>query len=1084
LDILWKNANPHPAIEAEEEAPYYFTSLDAQNPQKGIDHIRGFRKLIYHDVYPGVDVEFTFHAQGGIKYTVSSKPDADISAFSMTYTGDKGLNLDQEGHLHISTILGDLIDHAPQTTDLKGHSISSSFEKTDAHTIHVLLDKEQTMGGVIIDPWISYPTSPGGQYVPEVVGMDASGNAYIYGMDNATENYVQKYNTSGTLVWTYHLTQYSGCSPPPSASHMAVDASGTCYVPAPVYCTNSLGNQYAMVCLNSSGALVYFWNNDADANIHEIWNVSLSCNPYTMIVSGSYNNNNVMWASVANAANGQKQGAGSNNSNLGENYCACIAPNGKYYSLLANDNSVAGNAASNNLICYTIAGTAITPSFTTGTGYKYKDTDGKAGPNTVASNGIAAGCSFLYTSDGYYLDKRNLANGALITRITIPNGGNGFGGNGTATDGNVNSGIQVDDACGLVYVGSLNNLYVYDLNLVLVHTYTGMPGIVYDVALNKSLGILSVCGATSANVGFVSQVAAQVCATPITMSHVNGSCGTNGSATASASFCAGPYTYLWSPGGQTTSTATNLPAGLYTVTITNGSSCMTVTDTVTVFAASGGLAVTPSSTNASCGNPNGTATATPSGGTSPYTYSWSPSGGSGATASGLAAGTYTCTITDAGGCVQTITATISNNVGTPSITSSTNENCSGGATGSATATLTGGTGTLTYSWSPSGGNSATASGLTAGTYTCTITDGNGCITPVTVTVTQPSVLSVTPLQTNVSCNSGCNGTATATVSGGTASYTYSWTGSASTTSTATALCAGNYTCTITDSKGCTTTETYIIDQPAAITATPANTATTCGSNNGTASVTASGGTGTLTYSWSPAPGGGQSTSSVTGLSTGAYTVHITDASGCSISNTITITSSNGPSALLSSSSNPVCNGSCNGNATVTASGGTGPYTYSWSPSGGTGAGASSLCAGTYTCTITDANNCLTTQTAVITQPAPITANATSTPAACGVNNGTANVTASGGTGALTYSWSPAPGTGQGTPTAGSLGSGTFTVTVTDNKGCIQTATVAINNSGGPSATSSITSPLCSGGCNGTAAINASGGTGPYTYSWS
>ncbi|MFI5151446.1 MAG: gliding motility-associated C-terminal domain-containing protein [Bacteroidia bacterium] len=1084
IQIFWEHANPHPRIEAIDETPFYFTSLSANNPQKGITSIHGFRKLVYHDVYPGMNVEFTFHPKGGIKYTIITAPGTDASAFTMHYKGADHLDLNADGSLHIGTLYGDLIDHAPVTTDKNGVLIPSSFGKTGTQSIHFLLPPDQTSAGLTIDPWTSFPTSAGGQYVPEVVGNDASGNAYIYGMDNATENYVQKYNTAGTLVWTYHLTQYSGCSPPPSASHMAVDASGNCYVAAPTYCTNTLGNAYAMVCLNNAGGLVYYAANDADVNIHEIWNVSISCNPNTMVVAGSYMNNNIMWASVASQTTGVKQGAGSNNSTYGENYCGCIAPNGKYYSLLANDNTSVGNAPNNHLICYTIAGTAITPSFVVGTGYKYYDTNGKAGPNTVASNGIAAGCSFLYTSDGYNLDKRSLANGGLITHITIPNGGNGLGGDGTAADGNVNSGIQVDDACGLVYVGSKNNIYVYDLNLNLVHTYTGMPGIVYDVRLNKSMGILSYCGATSANVGFVGQVAAQVCTTPITMTHTNGSCGTAGTATAMPTFCGGPYTYIWTPGGQTTATATGLSAGLYTVTITNGSSCMTITDTVTVFSSAGGLTATPSSTNGTCGNPNGTATAHPSGGTGPYTYSWSPSGGTGVTASGLAAGTYTCTITDAGGCIQTITATITSPVGTPSISSSTNINCSGGTTGSATASLSGGTGTITYSWSPSGGSAATASGLGAGTYTCTITDGAGCITPVTVNITQPAVLTVTPSQTNVSCNAACTGSATAGASGGTAAYTYSWTGSASTTATASSLCSGNYTCTLTDSKGCTTTQTYTIAHPPAITATPSTTAATCGAATGTASVAASGGTGTLTYSWTPAPGAGQGTANATGLTAGSWTVTVTDASACSKTTVIAVTGTGGPTATLSSSSNPVCNGACTGIATVNASAGTGPYTYSWSPSGGTGSTASALCAGNYTCTITDANNCSTTQTASITQPSAITAGTSPTPAACGLSNGSATVTASGGTGALTYSWNPAPGAGQGTASVSGLGAGTYTVSVTDTKGCSQTATALINNSGGPSATSVSTNPLCFGSCNGNVSVTASGGTLPYTYSWS
>ena len=1084
LSIEWVNGNPHPRVEAVSETPFYFTSVDALKPMMALNHIRGFQKLIYHDVYPGIDVEFTFHPERGIKYAVVVRPGTDASIFTMKYTGQEGLLIDREGNLLIHTPSGDLTDHAPLTTNTVGIVVPSVFEVEPGNTVSFKLNPEDVSSGLVIDPWTSFPTPGAGQFVPDAVGMDAVGNSYIYGMDNATENYVQKYNTSGVLQWTYHAAQYTATGPPPSASHMAVDQNGTCYVPSPTYYNNALGNQYAMISLTSAGALSYFWNNDANANIHEIWNVSMTCNPFGLIVSGSYNSDNVSWASTVNPANGHLTGAGSNDVNYGENYCGCVAPNGNYYCLVADNNAVV-TGSNGYVVGYTVTGSTLGVAFHTSTGYKYYDTNSKAGPNTVTSNGIAAGCNALYTSDGYNLDKRSLANGSLISHVIIPGGGNGLGGDGTAADGNVNSGIQVDIACGLVYVGSLNNVYVYDLNLNPVHTYAGLPGIVYDIALSPSLGLVSFCGATAANVAFVAQYPTQVCVNPIGMTHVNASCGSpNGTATANPSFCSGSYNYLWSPGGQTTQTATGLTAGLYTVQVTTGSSCTVITDTVTVFAAPGGLSVAPSSANSTCGNANGTATANASAGNPPYTYSWSPSGGSGATASGLTAGNYTCLVTDNSGCTQTIIAAVGSNVGTPSISSSSNESCNGGSTGSATATLTGGTGSITYSWSPSGGNAATASGLTFGTYTCTITDGNGCITPVTIAITQPAVLAITPAQTNVNCNGLCTGTANAATSGGTSAYTYSWTGSASTLATASGLCAGNYTCTVNDSKGCVTSQTYTITQAPPISAVPSATPASCGISNGSASVAASGGTGTLIYSWNPAPGGGQGTANATALGAGTYTVTVQDASGCSQTASIAVTSASGPSASLASSGNLICNGTCIGTATVSASGGTGAYTYSWSPSGGNAATASSLCAGTYTCQIQDANGCITNQTVTITQPAAISAVPVSGPASCGTSNGTASVTASGGTGSLTYSWNPAPGAGQGTTNVTGLPAGTFTVTVTDGSSCSQNATVVVNNSGGPSATSTSTNILCNGACTGSAGVTASGGTGAYTYSWS
>src|SRR6185295_19278911 len=97
-------------------------------------------------------------------------------------------------------------------------------------------------------------------------------------------------------------------------------------------------------------------------------------------------------------------------------------------------------------------------------------------------------------------------------------------------------------------------------------------------------------------------------------------------------------------------------------------------------------------------------------------------------------------------------------------TSQVNISCNGGNNGSATVTVSGGTPGYTYSWAPAGGNAATASSLAAGTYTCTITDANSCTTTQTVSITQPSVLTATSSQVNISCNGGNNGSATVTTS--------------------------------------------------------------------------------------------------------------------------------------------------------------------------------------------------------------------------------------------------------------------------------------------------------------------------------
>ncbi|MEO6883771.1 MAG: T9SS type A sorting domain-containing protein [Bacteroidia bacterium] len=372
------------------------------------------------------------------------------------------------------------------------------------------------------------------------------------------------------------------------------------------------------------------------------------------------------------------------------------------------------------------------------------------------------------------------------------------------------------------------------------------------------------------------------------------------------------------------------------------------------------LSATTTQTNISCnGGNNGSATVTPSGGTPAYTYSWSPSGGTAATATGLAAGTYTVTVKDAASSTQTASVTITQPLAISTTTTQTNVSCNGSNNGSANISATGGTPSFTYSWSPSGGTSATASGLAANTYTCTITDSKGCTATKSVIISQPSAITTTTTQTNVSCNGSSNGSANIFATGGTPGYTYSWSPSGGTSATASGLAANTYTCTITDSKGCTATKSVIITQPSAITATTTQTNVSCnGDNNGVASVAVSGGTAGYTYSWSS---GGGNTASASGLAANTYTCTITDSKGCTSTESVVITQ---PLALTAttSSTNSSGSGINDGTASTNPSGGTSPYTYSWSPSGETTETATGLAGGIYTCTIIDANGCSIVET--------------------------------------------------------------------------------------------------------------------------
>ncbi|MEO5642874.1 MAG: choice-of-anchor L domain-containing protein [Bacteroidia bacterium] len=599
-------------------------------------------------------------------------------------------------------------------------------------------------------------------------------------------------------------------------------------------------------------------------------------------------------------------------------------------------------------------------------------------------------------------------------------------------------------------------------------TATGLPSGTYTVTITDAVG----CSTTQQVT--ITQPSALTASASGTNVACNG--GTNGSAIAVPSGGTPGYTYAWAPSGGTNATASGLAAGTYTVTVTDANGCSTTQQTT--LTAPPALTSSASSTSVSCnGGTNGTGTVVAGGGSPLYSYSWAPSGGTNATATGLNAGTYTVTITDANGCSRTQPVTITQPTALSVSAANTAVSCSGND-GTATATPTGGTAGYTYSWAPSGGNAATATGLAPGSYTVTVTDANGCVSTQSTTLTQSNSLTSTTTQTNIACFGNANGSATATPIGGTAPFTYAWSPSGGTNATANNLAAGSYTVTVTDNTGCVGTASLTITQPAVLSATSTSVNNLCfGGSNGSATVIPAGGTPAYTYLWAPSGG---TNATATGLAAGTYTVNVTDANGCTTTQSFAITQPPTAPAATSSSTNITCFGGSNGSGTVTASGGTPGYTYNWMPSGGTNANASGLNSGSYTCTITDANGCNTTQSITVTQPSAITTSATVANVSCnGGNNGSATVTPLGGIPGYTYNWAPAGGTNA---TASGLSTGTYTVTVTDANGCTAIQTVSITQ---PTVlTTAMTGNNICPGDNGTVAAAASGGTGPYTYLWS
>ena len=498
-----------------------------------------------------------------------------------------------------------------------------------------------------------------------------------------------------------------------------------------------------------------------------------------------------------------------------------------------------------------------------------------------------------------------------------------------------------------------------------------------------------------------------------------------------------PYVYAWS-NQSITEDLNNIPSGVYTVTATDANGC-TTTQTVTITQPAAALALTTTQVNVLCfGNSTGSVNLTVSGGTAPYTYLWS-NNGTVEDPSGMAAGSYTVTVTDANGCTANSSVTITQPAaGLALSTTQVNVLCSGNNTGSVNLTVTGGTAPYTYAWS----NNTTLedpAGLAAGTYTVTVTDASGCTANTTVTITQPSTLTSSYTQVNVGCFGNNTGSINLTVIGGVAPYVYAWSNQ-SITEDLNNIPSGVYTVTATDANGCTTTQTVTITQPAAalaLTTTQVN--VLCfGNSTGSVNLTVSGGTAPYTYLWS----NNGTVEDPSGMAAGPYTVTVTDANGCTANSNVTITQPAAGLALTTTQVNVLCNGNNTGSVNLTVTGGTAPYTYAWSnntslqdPTG--------LSAGSYTVTVTDASGCTATTTVTITQPAtPLSVTVAAQNILCLNGTGSVNSTPAGGVAPYTYSWS-----NQGiTQNITNLQAGSYTVTVQDANGCTANATGSVVSS--------------------------------------
>jgi len=572
IKMWWTGCNSNVNIETSEESDGYYTF-----GEKGYENIKakGYEKIIYKNLYPGIDAEYTIPAKGGIKYEIILHAGADLSLVKMKYSGDiENISSDSAGNIIIKTPAGNIIDRAPASFYEESNTpISSAFE-INANTISFKLNELKTpdsrlqtpnsqLSTIIIDPWTTIPTSLTTDNAAYDIAFDDYGNVYVAGGTTTSPYFLAKYSSIGNLLWTFtnQLNWSSDCYA--YSKFCILPHSGTTFMGEGF---NTSGPR--VMKISPGGALVTTSPNLPPNN--EIWVMFYNRCLGQLIAfgGGTQSSDNIHIISDTNLTAGT-----SSNFNACTDLCnditsAIMDYNGDFYALMASP-----LCSSNNHILKSLMSSnySLPFAFDVNSGYDFSEAISTGIPgfnygggpgSTVRANTLTLNSNYLFSYDGNKLIAWNKTNGSQLGSFIVDPS---YAGGQYRT----HEGIAVDD-CNNVYIGGTNKVHEFYFDgstFIPITIFTSaIPNEVYDVSIDKTSSVLNVCG-----LGFISTFTVSSCTVnqlSISTSVSSDSCF--GSATVIANNGTPPYSYLWS-NGETTSTISGVPSGTYIVTVIDNS---------------------------------------------------------------------------------------------------------------------------------------------------------------------------------------------------------------------------------------------------------------------------------------------------------------------------------------------------------------------------------------------------------------------------------------------------------------------------------------------------------------------------------